>query len=215
MAENAPGMTTESALPALDDDGAARHLVTGLELPDLALPSSRGERVNLSTPQGRGGGLCLSMDGAAGRRQPAGMGRHPRRARLDARDRGFPRSLLEISRPAHRGVWSQQPIGRAPGRADLAPRRAVSAAERCELCLQGGAQPADLRCRRHAVPETADAVRARWANCSHVLSRGAAGERMRAMCSTGSTRSAARSPRANFHARNATRPGKKGSMRLS
>jgi hypothetical protein len=40
-------MTTESATQALVDDGAARHLVNGLELPDLTLPSSRGEMVNL------------------------------------------------------------------------------------------------------------------------------------------------------------------------
>jgi peroxiredoxin len=52
MAESAPGMTTESAPQALVDDGAARHLVNGLELPDLALPTSRGELVNLSTRKG-------------------------------------------------------------------------------------------------------------------------------------------------------------------
>ncbi len=42
MAESAPGMTTESAPVALADDGAARHLVNGLELPDVALPPAAG-----------------------------------------------------------------------------------------------------------------------------------------------------------------------------
>ncbi len=72
MAENAPGMTTESALPALDDDGAARHLVTGLELPDLALPSSRGERVNLSTRKGAAVVYVYPWTGRPGVANPPG-----------------------------------------------------------------------------------------------------------------------------------------------
>lgn len=45
-------MTTEAKEAALPDDGAARHLVPGLELPDIALPSSRGGTVNLSIRRG-------------------------------------------------------------------------------------------------------------------------------------------------------------------
>ncbi len=52
MAEGAAGMTTDSARPAVQDDGAARHLVNGLDLPDIALASSRGDAVNLSTRKG-------------------------------------------------------------------------------------------------------------------------------------------------------------------
>src|SRR5690606_21965159 len=36
----------------LADDGAARHLTAGAELPDIALPSSRGTAVNLSSRRG-------------------------------------------------------------------------------------------------------------------------------------------------------------------
>jgi peroxiredoxin len=45
-------MTTDTNGAALPDDGAARHLVGGLVLPDIALPSSRGGAVNLSTRRG-------------------------------------------------------------------------------------------------------------------------------------------------------------------
>jgi peroxiredoxin len=39
-------------IPAPQDDGAARHL-TGLPLPDIALPGTDGARVNLSALEGR------------------------------------------------------------------------------------------------------------------------------------------------------------------
>jgi peroxiredoxin len=39
-------------IPAPQDDGAARHL-TGLKLPDLALPATDGTSINLSKPKGR------------------------------------------------------------------------------------------------------------------------------------------------------------------
>lgn len=45
-------MTTDTNEAALKDDGAARHLVPGLVLPDVALPSSRGGTVNLSARRG-------------------------------------------------------------------------------------------------------------------------------------------------------------------
>lgn len=45
-------MTTDTEAAALVDDGAARHLIPGLALPDVALPSSRGGTVNLSTRRG-------------------------------------------------------------------------------------------------------------------------------------------------------------------
>lgn len=52
MAESATGMTTEATPTALNDDGAARHLVPGLELPDIALSSSRGGTVSLASRRG-------------------------------------------------------------------------------------------------------------------------------------------------------------------
>jgi peroxiredoxin len=41
-----------SGIPAPRDDGAARHL-TGLKVPDLALPATRGGAVNVATLPGR------------------------------------------------------------------------------------------------------------------------------------------------------------------
>ena len=55
MAE-APGthnpQVLPSDIPAPHDDGAARHL-TGMKLPDLALPATSGEAVNLAKLKGR------------------------------------------------------------------------------------------------------------------------------------------------------------------
>ncbi len=55
MAE-APGTHNPQVLPAdipaPQDDGAARHL-TGMTLPDLALPATSGEAVNLAKLKGR------------------------------------------------------------------------------------------------------------------------------------------------------------------
>jgi peroxiredoxin len=70
VAESAAGMTSESALPALDDD--ARHLVSGLELPDVALPSSRGETVNLSTRKGAAVVYVYPWTGRPGVADPPG-----------------------------------------------------------------------------------------------------------------------------------------------
>ncbi len=77
MAEGAPGMTTESAPVALADDGAARHLVNGLELPDVALPSSRGEMVNLSTRKGASVVYVYPWTGAPGVVDPPGWDNIP------------------------------------------------------------------------------------------------------------------------------------------
>jgi hypothetical protein len=52
-------------IPAPQDDGAASHL-TGMKLPDLALPATDGPPVNLSK-QGPHGRLHLSPDGRAWR----------------------------------------------------------------------------------------------------------------------------------------------------
>jgi len=65
-------MTTERALPALDDDGAARHLVSGLELPDVTLQSSRGETVNLSTRKGAAVVYVYPWTGRPGVADPPG-----------------------------------------------------------------------------------------------------------------------------------------------
>jgi peroxiredoxin len=72
MAEGAAGVTTGSALPAPNDDGAARHLVNGLELPDIALPSSRGEMVNLGIRRGAAVVYVYPWTGRPGIADPPG-----------------------------------------------------------------------------------------------------------------------------------------------
>ena len=42
-------MTTDDTPASLPDDGAADHLTSGLVLPDIALPSSRGGTLKLPT----------------------------------------------------------------------------------------------------------------------------------------------------------------------
>lgn len=71
MAESTAGMTAKGALPP-QDDGGARHLVTGLELPDLALPSSRGEPVNLRTRKGAAVVYVYPWTGRPGVEDPPG-----------------------------------------------------------------------------------------------------------------------------------------------
>src|SRR2546430_8332826 len=58
--------------PALADDGAARHLTTGLALPDIALPSSRGGAVNLSTRKGSAVVFIYPWTGRPGVANPPG-----------------------------------------------------------------------------------------------------------------------------------------------
>ena len=72
MAEGAIGMTTESAAPQVHDDGAARHLVTGMGMPDIALPSSRGETVNLHTRRGAAVVYVYPWTGRPGVADPPG-----------------------------------------------------------------------------------------------------------------------------------------------
>ena len=72
MAEGAAGMTTESAPPLVHDDGAARHLITGMELPNIALPSSRGETVNLHTRRGAAVVFVYPWTGRPGVADPPG-----------------------------------------------------------------------------------------------------------------------------------------------
>ncbi len=71
MAEGAAGMTTDSA-PLVHDDGAARHLVTGMALPDIALPSSRGETVNLQHAPGAAVVFVYPWTGRPGVADPPG-----------------------------------------------------------------------------------------------------------------------------------------------
>lgn len=65
-------MSTEATQAALDDDGAARHLVAGLVLPDLPLPSSRGDNVNLASRAGAAIVYVYPWTGRPGIDNPAG-----------------------------------------------------------------------------------------------------------------------------------------------
>jgi len=48
------------------DDGAARHLVPGLAMPDLALPSTSGSKVSLAQVPGRAVVFCYPWTGRPG-----------------------------------------------------------------------------------------------------------------------------------------------------
>jgi len=65
-------MTTDTRNATPQDDGAVRHLVPGLELPDVALPSSRGGTVNLSARRGVSVVYLYPWTGRPGVADPAG-----------------------------------------------------------------------------------------------------------------------------------------------
>lgn len=58
--------------PGLVDDGAAKHLIAGTRLPDVALPASRGANVNLARHQERAVVFVYSMTGTPGVENPPG-----------------------------------------------------------------------------------------------------------------------------------------------
>ena len=61
-----------SCFPLAVDDGGARHLLSGTRLPDIALPSTGGEAVNLSRWPGRAVVYCYSWTGRPGFSDPPG-----------------------------------------------------------------------------------------------------------------------------------------------
>jgi peroxiredoxin len=63
-------------IPAPQDDGAARHL-TGMKLPDIALPATSGPDVNLSTLTGRTVLYIYPRTGVPGVDLPAGWNELP------------------------------------------------------------------------------------------------------------------------------------------
>lgn len=65
-------MTTDSTQSAQRDDGAARHLVSGLTLPDVALPTSRGGTLNLSSRKGAAVVYIYPWTGRPGFSDPPG-----------------------------------------------------------------------------------------------------------------------------------------------
>jgi peroxiredoxin len=79
MAES-PGMHNPNILPpnipAPQDDGAARHL-TGMRLPDLALPATDGGQVNLSALKGRTVIYIYPRTGVPGQDLPEGWDEIP------------------------------------------------------------------------------------------------------------------------------------------
>jgi peroxiredoxin len=76
----APGMHDPNFLPpdipVPQDDGRARHL-TGLKLPDLALPATSGEKVNLSKLKGRTVVYVYPRTGVPGVDPPPGWDQIP------------------------------------------------------------------------------------------------------------------------------------------
>jgi len=58
--------------PAPIDDGAAKHLIAGTRLPDIALPATRGANVNLARYQERAIVFVYPMTGTPGAENPPG-----------------------------------------------------------------------------------------------------------------------------------------------
>jgi peroxiredoxin len=58
--------------PAPDDDGAAKHLIAGTRLPDVALTATRGAAVNLARFQERAIIFVFPLTGAPGISNPPG-----------------------------------------------------------------------------------------------------------------------------------------------
>lgn len=67
-------MTTKAPLA---DDGRARHLTPGLALPDLDLPSTSGDSVNLATLKGRSVLFVYPWTGRPGAANPPGWDEIP------------------------------------------------------------------------------------------------------------------------------------------
>ena len=126
----APGMHNPNVLPpgipAPQDDGGARHL-TGMTLPDLALPATAGAPVNLAKLKGRTVVYIYPRTGVPGVDAPAGLGRNPRRPRLHA-------AILRLPRPFRRAQAARR-------RAAL---RSVDAGHR--LSARGGEPAASAVC---------------------------------------------------------------------
>ena len=160
MAEGAAGMTTGSALPAPNDDGAARHLVNGLELPDIALPSSRGEMVNLGTRRGAAVVYVYPWTGRPGIADPPGWDDIPGAHGSTPETEGFRDHYLKFraQRIEVFGLSSQS----AEHHGELIARLAVPfpLLSDASFAFKQALNASHFRCWRHAVPEAADAVRA-------------------------------------------------------
>jgi peroxiredoxin len=66
-------MSTENwPWPAPADDGGAKHLIAGTRLPDVALPATRGAKVNLARYQERAVVFVYPMTGTLGIANPPG-----------------------------------------------------------------------------------------------------------------------------------------------
>jgi peroxiredoxin len=70
-------MTTDATSSRLDDDGAARHLVAGLALPDIALASSHGGSVSLASRPGAAVVYVYPWTGRPGFEDPPGWDHIP------------------------------------------------------------------------------------------------------------------------------------------
>lgn len=75
--------------PAPTDDGAARHLVRGQAVPDIALPTTVGERVSLAARKGRTVAFIYPWTGRPGLPDPPGWDAIPGAHGSSAEAEGF------------------------------------------------------------------------------------------------------------------------------
>ena len=126
-------------------------------MPDLELPTTAGARVNFATAGARDR-LLLSLDRPAGPAQSAGLGRHPRRARLHARRRRA--SAISTPASAQLGATvfglSTQPTAYQQELVERLDCRSSWSAMR-DFALPTRAGAADLRDRRRDLSQAPDA----------------------------------------------------------
>jgi peroxiredoxin len=90
-------MVLPENLPVPQDDGAARHL-TGMRLPDVALPATDGSTVNLSTLKGRTVVYVYPRTGRPGQALPTGWDAIPGARGCTPQSCGFRDHFAELKR---------------------------------------------------------------------------------------------------------------------
>lgn len=86
---------TEWPWPAPVDDGAAKHIIAGTRLPDVALPATRGADVNLARVQERVVIFVYPFTGTPGEADPPGWDDIPGAHGSTAEAEGFRNAVVE------------------------------------------------------------------------------------------------------------------------
>ena len=101
----------QPAFPVSEDDGAAKHLIAGTRLPDVALVATRGASVNLARYQERAVVFVYPMTGTPGVANPPDWDRIPGAHGSTPEAEGFRDTYAEFELLGYEvfGVSSQSP----------------------------------------------------------------------------------------------------------